>query len=195
MPSKRPKGRRAAALVLTFATAIAVSGCAHDPGMPVDASGNPLAGNDPDRFIPARISGTPLKPLAPFDQDRLQKRIEEFGLQGWLAGATGALRSLEVDPAPVYEVVGRTNSVDPDLLPRLTFLISGPGDVQDLSKAQIDGQDVVRGKVVNPDGRFEFVAWQAQPDVAVALVSTKQSAATGYDADESMAEVIRWSRS
>lgn len=153
-----------------------------------------MAKDDPERFVPARISGSLLKPLAPFEQEKLQGRIAEFGLDGWLSGARGALRTLESDPAPVYEVVGETKTADPDLLPRLTFLISGPGEVQDVQHTQIEGQDVVKGKVVNADGRFEFVAWQALPDVAVALVATKQSAATGYNADESMSEVIQWSQ-
>lgn len=194
MPSRRP-ARRTVALALVCAAALALASCAHDPGTPVDAEGRPLGQNDPDRFIPARISGTLLKPLAPFDQDRIENRIREFGLDGWLSGATAAVRAMEVDPAPVYEVVGKTNSVDPDLLPRLAFLISGPGEIQELQTTQIDGRDVVKGKVLNADGRFEFVAWQALPDVAVALVATKQSVATGYDADESMAEIIRWSTS
>lgn len=194
MPSRSPV-RGLAALVLVCAAVLTLSGCARDPGAPVDAEGKPLAQNDPERFVPARISDTPLKPLAPFDQDKIKSRIREFGLDGWLAGATAAVRSLEVDPAPVYEVVGTTTSVDPDLLPRLTFLVSGPGEIQDLESAQVEGKDVVQGKVLNSDGRFEFVAWQARPDVAVALVATRQSAATGYDADESMAEIIRWSGS
>ncbi|MBX7161219.1 MAG: hypothetical protein K1X95_13095 [Acidimicrobiia bacterium] len=195
MPHTGALARRIVALTLVCVSVVIVAGCARDPGAPVDAAGNPLSPDDPDRFIPARISGSLLKPLAPFEQDKMQGRISEFGLDGWLAGATGALRTLEVDPAPVYEVVGDTKTVDPDLLPRLTFLISGPGEVQDVEKTQIDGQDVVKGKVLNSDGRFEFVAWQALPHRAVVLVSTKQSAATGYNADEAMSEVIRWSQS
>lgn len=187
--------RRSTAVVLALAVGFSLSACASDPGTPVDASGNPLAQNDPERFMPARLSGTPLKPLAPHEQARIQERIKEFGLDGWLAGAIAGVRSMEADPAPVHAVVGQTTTVDADLLPRLAFLISGPGEVGDITHEDIDGKDVVKGRVVNTDGRFEFVAWQARPDVAVALVSTKQSAATGYDADESMRQVIEWSES
>lgn len=194
MPHNRALARRVVALAISCTAFLVAAGCAHDPGAPVDPQGNPLSRDDPERFIPARISGSLLKPLAPFEQERLQDRIKEFGLDGWLTGARGALRTLEVDPAPVYEVVGDTKTADPDLLPRLTFLISGPGEVRDVEQTQIDGQDVVKGRVVNSDGRFEFVAWQALPELAVALVATKQSAATGYDADEAMSEVIQWSQ-
>lgn len=187
--------RRGAVAAAALAVGLALVACARDPGGPVDASGNPLAQNDPDRFMPARLSDVPLKPLAPHEQARIQERIKEFGLDGWLAGATAGLRSMEVDPAPVHVVVGRTTTDDPDLLPRLTFLISGPGEVGDITHEDVEGKDVVKGRVVNADGRFQFVAWQALPDVAVALVSTKQSAATGYDADEAIREVIEWSQS
>jgi len=192
----RQRNRHLIALALALAIAATVSACGNDS--PVDASGQALAQNDPNRYLPHSLLGARIRKLAQHEQDAVRARLEPYGLDGWLSDVKVGLRSFsgeDMDPAPAVVVVGSTKRDDPDMLSRLGTAWSGPGEQSDQEWIDVDGRRVLTGRLINSSGRYQYIAWQANPEIAVSIISKTQSAASGWEPVEGMREEIAYATS
>lgn len=184
------------ALIVALTTGMLVTACSRRlPDRPADAAGKPLAVDDPDRYLPPRLSDLRVGKLPPTLNDDVATRAQIYGLDEWVRAYQGAtLVAGAGDLARGFLSVVQRGDPDPELESRVAFFGSGSGEITDPTEQQVGGERVRTGTVKNADGTFPFAVWSPEDtEVTVAITARAEEDQSGLDPVMAMRELIDWS--
>lgn len=184
------------ALVAALTIGMLVAGCSRRlPDRPQDATDKPLAADDPDRYLPPRLSDLRVGKLPPTLNDDVAARAKVYGLDEWVRAYQGAtLVAGAGDVARGFLSVVQRGDPDSALESRVAFFGSGSGEIKDPAEQQFGGERVRTGTVQNADGAFPFAVWSPEDTgITVALTARAEKGQSGLDPVKAMRELIDWS--
>lgn len=183
-------------VVVITALSFVLGACGrNDPVAPRDEQGKPLDVDDPDRYLPPRLQRVKIGKLAPIKREEVAAQTETYGLDGWVTDYVGATANItSSDQTRAFVNIVRTTGADPELAPRVAFYGSGSGAIEDLRDVDVDGEQVRVGTVVNANGSFPFAVWSPTPNTTVAVTMRGTYQVVGMDPENSMRQIIEWSK-